>query len=74
MHSVTQYVVKVGNKFYSWNRRLERMTLDDIWNAYKYCSYEDAKRDIEDMVEDGRYNGKKKSILKAEVKYEEVEM
>ena len=71
---ITQYIIKVGHQYYHWNRRLEKMTLvNDIEYAHIYGSYEEAKQDIDIMVEHGNYKNKKKTILKAEFSYEEVE-
>lgn len=60
-NKIVQYIIKVGHKYYHWNRRLEKMTLvDDIRYAHIYNSYEEAKQDIDWMIEDGRYKNRKK--------------
>lgn len=50
------------------------MTLvDDIEYAHVYYSYDEARMDVESMIKENRYKGKKKRIFEAVVRYEEVE-
>lgn len=72
--SMVIHVVKVGSKYYGWNNRLGRMTLQDsIYGAYKYTRISEAEDDIKYMEELGLYKKAKKRILKAVCDFKEVE-
>lgn len=67
------YVLRIGKKYYSWNSNRETMTLQDsIESAFQYMSLEEVNHDLNMMLEDGVYKGKKKTILEGLCVFKEI--